>query len=496
MTNKDNLSFEELNFARPLDIHTWSDYPEVNIFVDLIFKEMGKVEGNQRIVKKSLKVLLLDLYVAWSTNPNLLLMFSRDNNQYKARSRYNELHISKKIIAIVDALVDAGFINDKIGIHDRETGSSFRTRLWPTRKLIEKFKRAKFSVFHIHHSDQRETVVLRNEDKEDLKYEDADSSFDIHAARTLLKDYNKLLDRTHIDLDTLEASHLELGTGPNRTVLEINQRNKFVRRIFNKSSWDKGGRFYGGWWQQCPKEWRKKIAFDGVRAMELDYSGFHIVLLYALVGIDYWKDINVDPYLIDPTDCINPAIDLRSVAKLLFLTAINASNEDKTYRAFRDQCEPSTKEKNLTNNQLKLIIEQLRTKHSPISDKFASSEGLNLMYIESQVTERLIERFVYHHKCPILCIHDSYLVPFGWDRMLHSEMKDAFSFVTGMTDPCIKHTQDFYDIVQHGYPPGKEPSDLVVPIRSERHLRELALFNEVKDKPSTEDWHPEWTYMY
>ena len=496
MTNKDNLSFEELNFARPLDVHTWSDYPEVNIFVDLIFKEMDKVEGNQRVIKKLLKVLLLDLYVAWSTNPNLLLMFSRDNNEYKARSRYNELHISKKMIEIVDALVAAGFINHKIGIHDRETGSSFRTRIWPTPKLIEQFKLAKFSVFHVHQSDERETIVLRNDDKENVEYEDSDCAFNIHAARTLLQDYNKLLDRTHIDLETLEASHLELGTGPNRTVLEISQRNKFVRRIFNKSSWDKGGRFYGGWWQQCPKEWRTEIAFDGVRAMELDYSGFHIVLLYALVGIDYWAEINVDPYLIDPIDCIDAAIDMRSVTKLLFLTAINASNEDETYRAFRKQCEPSTKEKKLTNSQLKLILERLKDKHAPIADKFASGAGLNLMYIESQVTERLIERFVYHYKCPILCIHDSYLVPFGWDRILHAEMKDAFSAVTGMSDPNIKHTDDFYDIVEVGYPPGEEPDDLVVPIRSERHIRELELFKEFKDKPATESWYPDWTMIY
>ena len=32
-------------------------------------------------------------------------MFSRDNNAYKAKSRYSELHIGKTIISIVNALV-------------------------------------------------------------------------------------------------------------------------------------------------------------------------------------------------------------------------------------------------------------------------------------------------------------------------------------------------------------------------------------------------------
>jgi hypothetical protein len=31
--------FEILNFARPLDVHTWSDYSEVNTFVELVFED-------------------------------------------------------------------------------------------------------------------------------------------------------------------------------------------------------------------------------------------------------------------------------------------------------------------------------------------------------------------------------------------------------------------------------------------------------------------------
>ena len=40
-------------------------------------------------------------------------MFSRDNNSYKAKSRYNEIHIGKKIIEIVDLLVENNLIHEK-----------------------------------------------------------------------------------------------------------------------------------------------------------------------------------------------------------------------------------------------------------------------------------------------------------------------------------------------------------------------------------------------
>ena len=61
-----------LNYSRVLDVHIWSYYPEVNVFVDYIYDEYFLVEGgNKRIKKKHLKVVLLDLYVAWLTDPDL-----------------------------------------------------------------------------------------------------------------------------------------------------------------------------------------------------------------------------------------------------------------------------------------------------------------------------------------------------------------------------------------------------------------------------------------
>ena len=97
MKSENLTDFKRFLNARPLDVHTWSDHPEVNVFVDEIYSHLSSIKGNQRINKKLLKVVLLDLYVAWCTDPELMIMFSRDNNSYRAKSRYNEIHISKKI---------------------------------------------------------------------------------------------------------------------------------------------------------------------------------------------------------------------------------------------------------------------------------------------------------------------------------------------------------------------------------------------------------------
>jgi len=61
MESKNLTNFERYLNARPLDVHTWSDHPEVNVFVDEIYSHLSSIKGNQRINKKLLKVVLLDL---------------------------------------------------------------------------------------------------------------------------------------------------------------------------------------------------------------------------------------------------------------------------------------------------------------------------------------------------------------------------------------------------------------------------------------------------
>jgi len=257
------LDTSDLDFmnARPLDVHRWSEYPEVNDFVDEVYSTLKTIKGHQSTGKKLVKVLLLDLYVAWCGDPSMKIMFSRDNNAYKARSRYSELHIGKTIIGIVDTLVTEGIIHEQKGFNDRITGIGFQSRLWASEGLQERFKQARFSQFAIEHHQDRETVILRNEDKEAEEYLDTSETIRM---RQLLQDYNSLLSNTHIDIYDLKTPVLEIGNGKKRMRLQIHQQDKFVRRIFNNSRWDQGGRFYGGWWQRCPSEYRKKIKMDGI----------------------------------------------------------------------------------------------------------------------------------------------------------------------------------------------------------------------------------------
>ena len=143
----------------------------------------------------------------------------------------------------------------------------------------------------------------------------------------------------------------------------------------------------------------------------MNFSGLHIVILYAQQGINYWAEINEDPYELPKIRDIDPDIDIRAAAKLLMLTAINAKEELEAYGAFRRQAEAGSPEKRMTNEQLKTMLNQLKRKHKPIAHKLASGAGIDLMYVDSQIAEKIISTFIYDCKCPILTVHDSFVVP-------------------------------------------------------------------------------------
>ena len=167
------------------------------------------------------------------------------------------------------------------------------------------------------------------------------------------------------------------------------------------------------------------------------------------------------------------------------LTAINAKQELEVFQAFRFQAESGAPEKRMTNEQLRTMLSALKRKHQPIAHQLASGAGIDLMYVDSQIAEKIISFFVYDCKCPILTVHDSFVVP---------------TEVTGITHSVVKHTTEYYDDYEEPDPNEPIPDDPILPNfdhhlqePSQRHLKELALFKEFKGKPDYETWVPDWT---
>ncbi|QJF50761.1 hypothetical protein [Roseobacter ponti] len=161
---------EDLNYSDRLDVHRWTDHKEAIPFINNIYDRYF-AGGYRNVTMKNLKVVVLDLFVKWKSDPNLKTSYSRNSNDYQVGSIYNELHISRKTIDVVDKLSEVGLVKTHMGFKDRRTGVGRISRMWPTRDLIKMFEEAAFSPFDIGSSPERVPIVLRNDEGEDIAFE-------------------------------------------------------------------------------------------------------------------------------------------------------------------------------------------------------------------------------------------------------------------------------------------------------------------------------------
>ena len=434
--------------SRLLDVHRHSNYPEVNEFVDAFWKRnLAPYFPKQTAGRKpkarpkaQFKVLFLDLYVAWLEDPELCISIARGDENFDADSRYNKLHISKIIKKVSDAMLEQGFINQKIGTE----GNRRVTRIWPLGPLIAYFRTAAFSEFHIDVHEDKECIVLKdkviekdNDEKEiqssvELEYEDKDVPFDIHTAREFLKSYNSLLRLTQVDIASSDSplvasEHFNRKLkGYEKRRVSLRHDNKFVRRIFYRGNWSLGGRYHGGWWQQIPSELRKDILINDQHTVEVDYSGFHVSIAYGLEGLQPPQDPYTLSVLVEP---LTPK-QQRPDVKLLVLTAINAKDRESAYSAFRDEKNreqrhlPADQKIKYTNRLLEQLLHQFVEENRAIEHYICADKGVELMAIDGRITTRIIDHFT-RRNIPILTVHDSYVIQSEHEAALMKQMEYA-----------------------------------------------------------------------
>jgi hypothetical protein len=414
--------------SRPFDVHRWSEYPEVDFFIDQLWLLYGSsttesvktLRGRPvRAPKRyQLKGLLLDIYVCWCEDPSQYIGIHANNSKW-SRGRYRALHLSKSILTLLKWLVDEGYVEKIQYWHSTKDPRNNRTsRYRASAKLQALFNVASFGIDDLYAHPNKECIVLKDkasdEDTEDdgkafpVDYEDIAETVEMRRQLTL---YNELLQLTHIDLGTLERPviHRTISKGKHRgkrLTIYIGQHNKHVRRIFSRNSWDMNGRFYGGWWQQINKDTRRDILINGNPTVEVDFKGMHIAMLNAKLD----APATYDPYRID--SAVFPDIDIqtqRDWTKRLVLCAINADSRKSAYAAFREQSETGSAEKRLTNQKLDLLLDVFVEKNPHLKSSLLSDAGIRLMNLDGKITALIIKTLTAKG-IPVLTIHDSYIV--------------------------------------------------------------------------------------
>ena len=149
--------------------------------------------------------------------------------------------------------------------------------MWAGPKLIALIEEHKVTLEDLSGRYDEEIIILgrANRDMDEgerdrLQRQRYDERF-----RKELRAINEWLDRADITFDTAV------------TKKRVNVRARQLRRQFTLGRFDRGGRLFGGFWENLPKSVRRKgIRIDGEAVVGLDYSGLNPRLAYYVAEAD------------------------------------------------------------------------------------------------------------------------------------------------------------------------------------------------------------------
>ena len=386
--------------------------------------------------KLVLATVIANALRASENRPSKLVFYSRRAETYTS----DDLNLPpflryKNLIHAVDALAAAGLLESYLTPSTRswfDDPNARQSTFGATDKLLQALKELGVTQEHIGRNGKAPVVILKDTEKK-LKRYDPNEPF-IRSMITTIKDYNAFLDSHDLRLDVtddeLEAMHEEMASDA-KPRSPVNFNDTHLRRIFNNSTFEQGGRWFGGWWQLIPSEYRSQILINGEQTTELDYSCCFPRMIYHLEGSDNGEE---DLYFIPELAAAAEAQGLnwesvRDSVKKLFNILINAGPEHRIGKV-SGLCLPKGFKR---PNKVYPLIEK---KHEAVARWFRSGAGLQLMNRESAICEAILTEGVAQ-SILVLPIHDSFVVQArhkGWLRdVMVSCYRDQIGF-----EPRIK----------------------------------------------------------
>lgn len=379
---------------------------ELKPIADQLFDSLVDTTRSKKVAQKRFdcEILLANLLYQRRRRP-VRLTFAR--NTY-GKSRYSNLSLF--ILELVNMMEAENLIDVKKGY--QQNGQKFQSRIWPTKELLKIFKPFPNTVIY----EPTELVILTDANGKLKEYRDTKRTKHIRSVLQQANRVNGAADiRIHLDGDAYRL-HTFL-------IAKFSRKFTLHGRLYSK------GYFH---FQQFNEEERATITINGEPVAELDFSGLHPRLLYAMEGIEYDKD----PYL-----AINPDPIARPFLKVILLRLLNAETRLKAeasanFWLFQNHRERE-RLKSIGITRARPLIETFYEAHKPIAHYFAngSDNGLRIMNLDSKIALDVVEHFV-KKSIPILSIHDSFVVQKRYEDELRCVMQKAYKkHVNGFT--CI-----------------------------------------------------------
>jgi bifunctional DNA-binding transcriptional regulator/antitoxin component of YhaV-PrlF toxin-antitoxin module len=309
------------------------------------------------------------------------------------------------------------------------------TRISACGLLLSKFKEIGLIWFEQQKIADYKTVLLRDvvrdaggkviRDKKTRKtskyFVATPKSGEVDRMKVNLNKINSFLAKQCITIDLDDEQLSSLMNELNSSNQSVSLFNVQLVRIFSRGSMDKGGRFYRGWWQTIPSKYRPLIRINDKKTVEIDYSSIGLRILYAKVG----KELPVerDLYDIGLNNWIPFKDERRPIVKKVFNTLIN--DEDSVFLL----------NEKLLGISLEEFLNRVELHHEPIYHLLRTEAGLQSQKVDSDVAEQVMLELI-DEGIPVLPIHDSFIVPAGFD--IEPLMNQVFKSICGHGITCEK----------------------------------------------------------
>ena len=379
-----------------------------------VLDSLAMQRTNRNAYKLIIEKVVVNLFVAWKNNKEKVVGFSRGKSYWDTKNPMDNRFYNNpvlgydRVIKVLDVLEQKDWIKKTAeGYYDKEEKHGKTTRYIASGKLCDAFVGHGLTLSMVRHSEGKRSVILRAKKPPKTKKNPSPKgkrigyqpNKKIVQMEKNLGVINWALDKAHIDLFITKAEEKIINERITKkaqreagNIREIQYQDKSLQRIFNVD-FENGGRFYGGFWQQIPSEFRTRLTIYNSRTFEQDYSSIHFAILYNEIG----EPLTKDPYHFGGVD--------RKTNKLVLNFMLNSKNLEACVGACR-KSEKVTKPNGFKT--WKDYVLYLQSEHEPIKKYFFTGYGLKLQKIDSDLAEQVLLEMHDKGKV-ILPIHDSFV---------------------------------------------------------------------------------------
>lgn len=379
----------------------------LRLLVESVASTLMRLEERQEKRKRKrketdLRRLTANLDTVVSNLAYFVLRYGDNHSGYVAASRrkgrklnrYDNSDLGPKALASVLDMLERGHMLEQ----QKGAVGTGLTRIRPTSFLKTRIARRRVEFSDFTRLANEEVVVVSYKTKHDHKskakrhlvdYEETERSRQVRSA---VKEMNHFLDM------------VEIGFVDDGGLPRIDPYQRRLKRMFNLTDANdvaglelsKGGRLFGGFWQNLKKRRRKNIIIQGESPALVDFSSMFPRLAYAKVGCP----VPLEGDLYDLSGFMEDSQRLkRDKIKKIFNALLNGASG-------RRKVESMSLPEGVT---MPMVTHALRTKHPEMGRLFGTQIGLELMYEESEILVRVLQE-LRQKDVVALPIHDAILV--------------------------------------------------------------------------------------